>query len=181
MLQKASCLTTGGLTKILLTLYGRMFHDAKSETTCLIFFYFFSKNSSDMIFQNIISRMSHCSMTVSIYLIEISVRMAYQFQHSPKIGIFFITSEEFQTSITGNLDDRWCILPYMKEWGIFMTGKTPLEFIRILRLKRGKQLIDQSGENISQIAWQIGLSPKQFSKYFKEEYGCLPSEYKANR
>ena len=61
-----------------------------------------------------------------------------------------------------------------------ITGKTPLEFIRILRLKRGKQLIDQSGENISQIAWQIGLSPKQFSKYFKEEYGCLPSEYIAN-
>lgn len=59
-----------------------------------------------------------------------------------------------------------------------ITGKAPLEFIRILRLKRGKQLLDQSGENISQISWQIGLSPKQFSKYFKEEYGSLPSEYK---
>lgn len=58
-----------------------------------------------------------------------------------------------------------------------ITGKAPLEFIRILRLKRGKQLLEQSGENISQIAWRIGLSPKQFSKYFKEEYGCLPSAY----
>ncbi len=37
---------------------------------------------------------------------------------------------------------------------------------------------EQSGENVSQIAWQIGLSPKQFAKYFKEAYGMLPSEYK---
>ena len=59
-----------------------------------------------------------------------------------------------------------------------ITGKSPLEFIRILRLKRGKQLLEQSQQSISQIAYQVGLSPKQFAKYFKEEFGCLPSEYK---
>lgn len=58
-----------------------------------------------------------------------------------------------------------------------ITGKSPLEFIRILRLKRGKQLLEKSQLNISQIAYQVGLSPKQFAKYFKEEYGCLPSNY----
>ena len=58
-----------------------------------------------------------------------------------------------------------------------ITGKTPIEFIRTIRIKRGRQLLEQSGENVSQIAWQVGLSPKQFSKYFKEEYGLLPSDF----
>lgn len=36
----------------------------------------------------------------------------------------------------------------------------------------------EAGEtSVSQIAWSVGFSPKQFSKYFKDEYGCLPSEY----
>lgn len=61
---------------------------------------------------------------------------------------------------------------------ISITGKSPLEFIRILRVKRGKQLLEQSQMSISQISYQVGLSPKQFSKYYKEEYGHLPSELK---
>ncbi|MBP9482460.1 MAG: helix-turn-helix domain-containing protein, partial [Parabacteroides sp.] len=62
-----------------------------------------------------------------------------------------------------------------------ITGKSPLEFIRVLRIKRGKQLLEQSQESISQIAYQVGLSPKQFAKYFKEEFGCLPSEFNCKK
>ena len=58
-----------------------------------------------------------------------------------------------------------------------ITGKTPIEFIRTIRIKQGLQLLEQSGENVSQIAWRIGMSPKQFAKYFKEEYGMLPSDF----
>jgi len=36
--------------------------------------------------------------------------------------------------------------------------------------------LEQGGESVSQVAWQVGLSPKQFAKYFKEEYGLSPSE-----
>ena len=61
-----------------------------------------------------------------------------------------------------------------------ITGKTPVEFIRILRIKRGKQLLEQSQMNISQIAYQVGLSQNQFTKYFRDEYGCLPSKYQKN-
>lgn len=64
---------------------------------------------------------------------------------------------------------------------IMITGKSPLEFIRVLRVKRGKQLLEQSQLNISQIAYQIGLSPKQFAKYFKDEFGYVPSEYMKNK
>ena len=63
---------------------------------------------------------------------------------------------------------------------MFITGKSPLEFIRIIRIKRGLEMLESGETSISQIAWQVGFSPKQFSKYFKDEYGCLPSEYQQN-
>ena len=59
-----------------------------------------------------------------------------------------------------------------------ITGKSPIEFIRILRVKRGKQLLEQSQKSVSEISYEIGLSPKQFAKYFKEEFGSTPSIYK---
>jgi len=58
-----------------------------------------------------------------------------------------------------------------------ITGLSPLLFIRTLRIKRGRQLLEQSGESVSQVAYRIGLSPKQFAKYFREAYGQLPSEF----
>ena len=62
-----------------------------------------------------------------------------------------------------------------------IVGKSPQEFIRIMRIKKGKELLDNNADNISQIAYQIGLSPKLFAKYFKEEYGCSPSTYLKER
>lgn len=59
-----------------------------------------------------------------------------------------------------------------------ITGKTPIEFIRVIRLKRAAQLLRESQLNVSEIAYQTGFnSPKVFSKYFKEEFGILPSVY----
>ena len=59
-----------------------------------------------------------------------------------------------------------------------ITGKTPIEFIRIIRLKRAAQLLRESQLNVSEVAYKTGFgSPKAFSKYFKEEFGILPSLY----
>ena len=57
-----------------------------------------------------------------------------------------------------------------------ITGLSPIMFIRTLRIKRGRELLDKAAGSISQIAYKVGLSPKQFAKYFKEEYGVSPSE-----
>ncbi len=59
-----------------------------------------------------------------------------------------------------------------------VTGKTPIEFIRVLRLKRAAQLLRESQLNVSEIAYQVGFNnPKYFSTYFKQEFGVLPSVY----
>ena len=59
---------------------------------------------------------------------------------------------------------------------VAITGLSPNHFIRTIRVKRGRQLLEKGGEAISQVAYQIGLSPKMFAKYFKDEYGFSPSE-----
>ena len=59
-----------------------------------------------------------------------------------------------------------------------LTGKTPIEFIRLMRLKRAAQYLEKSQLSISEIAFKVGFNePKYFSKYFKEEYGTSPTEY----
>ena len=63
-----------------------------------------------------------------------------------------------------------------------LTGKTPVEFIRIMRLKRGAQLLEKSQMTIAEIAYEVGFNnPKIFSKYFKEEFKVLPSQYQAGK
>jgi signal transduction histidine kinase/ligand-binding sensor domain-containing protein/DNA-binding response OmpR family regulator len=57
-----------------------------------------------------------------------------------------------------------------------LTGKSPIEFIRVIRLQRAMQLLEKSQLTVSEVAYQVGFnSPKYFAKYFKEEYKVLPS------
>lgn len=59
-----------------------------------------------------------------------------------------------------------------------LTGKTPIEFIRSIRLKRAAQLLEKSGMSVSEIAYEVGFNnPKHFSKFFKEEFKVSPSQY----
>lgn len=61
-----------------------------------------------------------------------------------------------------------------------LSGKTPIEFIRIIRLKRAAQLLQESRLTVSEIAYEVGFNnPRYFRKYFKDEFGVLPSQYGA--
>jgi signal transduction histidine kinase/DNA-binding response OmpR family regulator len=61
---------------------------------------------------------------------------------------------------------------------MFITGKGPAEFIRTIRLKRGRQLLEKSQLQIAEIAYEVGFnSPKRFTINFKHEFGVSPSEY----
>ena len=59
-----------------------------------------------------------------------------------------------------------------------MTGMTPLDFVRNVKMKRACMMLLARTLNISEIAYAIGFSsPKYFTKCFKEEFGVTPTEY----
>lgn len=57
-----------------------------------------------------------------------------------------------------------------------VTGRSPIVFIRDLRLNRALSLIKENKYNLSEIALEIGYSnPSYFSKCFREKYGVKAS------
>ncbi len=60
-----------------------------------------------------------------------------------------------------------------------VTGLSPHEFIKSMRLKRAAQLLSTGEMNVSETYEEVGISTiSYFSKIFREAYGCTPSEYR---
>ena len=65
---------------------------------------------------------------------------------------------------------------------VSVTGKTPSELIRLVRLRHAERLLAESQLTISEIAYKVGFaSQRYFSRCFKELFGYMPSEYKRKR
>lgn len=61
-----------------------------------------------------------------------------------------------------------------------ISGCTPLEFIRNIKLKYACALLKKKTTSISEVAYATGFSsPKYFTKCFKEEFGMTPTEYQS--
>lgn len=61
-----------------------------------------------------------------------------------------------------------------------LTGQTPADFMRTVRLKLAAQLLESGKYNVSEVCYRTGFaSPQNFSKCFKEMFGHLPSQHKA--
>lgn len=59
-----------------------------------------------------------------------------------------------------------------------LTGKTPVELIRSIRMKHAMVLLEKSRMRVNEAAFKVGINDsKLFRKYFKEEFGVLPSDY----
>lgn len=59
-----------------------------------------------------------------------------------------------------------------------LVGSTPVDFIRRLRVRRAVQYFDAGERQVSEVAYKTGFSdPKYFSKCFRKEMNCSPSEY----
>lgn len=59
-----------------------------------------------------------------------------------------------------------------------MTGLSPIEFIRNIRLKHACQMLKDKSISISEVAYSVGFSdPKYFTSCFKTEFNITPSEY----
>ena len=97
-------------------------------------------------------------------------------QRAIKICEEHMSDTEFSVEVLGQ--ELSLSRTYLYKKLINITGKGPAEFIRTIRLKRGKQYLEQSMMPISDIAAELGYAnPKRFTENFKAEYGMSPSEY----
>jgi signal transduction histidine kinase/DNA-binding response OmpR family regulator len=59
-----------------------------------------------------------------------------------------------------------------------LTGLSPNDFIKDLRLKRASEMILQKADTITQIGYAVGFNDQSyFTKCFKKQFGVTPSEY----
>lgn len=61
-----------------------------------------------------------------------------------------------------------------------LTGLSPSEFIKDMRLKKAAELICSKTDTITQIGYAVGFNDQSyFTKCFKKQFGVSPSEYSA--
>lgn len=59
-----------------------------------------------------------------------------------------------------------------------ITGLTPLEYIKKVKMKHAKLLLEDHSKTVAEIALTLGyFNRKHFTQCFKEEFGVTPSEY----
>ncbi len=103
-------------------------------------------------------------------LIQKAVALVEKYIEDPQLSVEFLSKELGMSRVH----------LYKKLQSI--TGKSPIEFIRLIRLKRASQLLAKSQLNISEIAYMVGYNnAKYFTKQFKAEFSMLPSEYVAQQ
>lgn len=60
-----------------------------------------------------------------------------------------------------------------------LTGKTSVQFIRLIRLRKAAQLLQAKHSRISDVTYDVGYSDLQhFREHFKKEFLVSPNEYK---
>lgn len=63
-----------------------------------------------------------------------------------------------------------------------LTGMSPVEFVRDIRVKRALQYLESGQYSVSEAAYQAGFNnPHYFSQCFKKKYGYSPSEFLKQR
>ncbi|HEY8937895.1 MAG TPA: two-component regulator propeller domain-containing protein [Cyclobacteriaceae bacterium] len=63
-----------------------------------------------------------------------------------------------------------------------LTGKSPLELVRTIRLQHAAQLLEKSQLSVSEVAYRVGFNnPKYFTRHFKDQYHVLPSAYASGK
>lgn len=65
---------------------------------------------------------------------------------------------------------------YRKVRGV--TGYTPNEYMRVMRMKKAAELLAQGEDTVSEVSYKVGINdPFYFSKMFKQQFGITPSAY----
>ena len=62
-----------------------------------------------------------------------------------------------------------------------LTGQSPVELLRQIRLQRAYALLGSTTKTVAEIAFEVGFNtPGYFSKCFREQYGKLPMDLRAS-
>ena len=60
-----------------------------------------------------------------------------------------------------------------------LTGYTPSEYLKVLRMKKVAELLTTTNKTISEISYEVGLKdPFYLSRCFKAQFGISPSQYR---
>ena len=63
-----------------------------------------------------------------------------------------------------------------------VTGQSPIEFIRRLRMKRAAVMLENTQMQVSEVAYQVGFNTlKTFTENFKQVYGVTPTDYRKKK
>ena len=134
-------------------------------------------------------------------LIELRAQLRERYSNrnfiSPKDIAITSTDERFlekmQDIVNNDLSDSdFTVSDFSKKLGMSrmqlhrkltaLTGLSTTAYIRDQRLRMALQLLEKSGENISEVAYAVGFSsPSYFIKTFKETYAMTPAEYQENK
>ena len=61
-----------------------------------------------------------------------------------------------------------------------LTGLSPVELLREMRLERAKTLLNSTTKTVAEIAYEVGFTtPSYFTTCFKKQFGKLPMEFRA--
>ena len=91
--------------------------------------------------------------------------------------------------IESNLDsanlsvEELCRHVYMSHASLYrrivdLTGETPVEFIRSVKLNKAADLLERGNMKIAEIGYTVGFTtPNYFTRAFKAKFNLSPSEY----
>lgn len=105
---------------------------------------------------------------IDVIFIEKAIKLVNDNLHDESFGIETMVDQLFMSQST--------LFRKIKS----LTGLSITGFVRSVRLKQAAQIILQSNLKLSQVASEVGFNDyKHFKKSFQQQFGCLPSEYKA--
>lgn len=134
-------------------------------------------------------------------LLERKKQRMVDFQHSPSLDIKAVAAsscdEQFMRNvikcIEKNIDnsdygiDNLASDVAMSRMSLYrklksLTGQTPADLIRTIRLKYAARLLKEGSLTVAEVCYRMGYSTTQhFTKRFKEMFVMLPSQYKENK
>lgn len=129
--------------------------------------------------QLLISTLASKLAKVDIHSTETNNRIVVPAEERLLTDLFRITEGDLtdsDLSITSLCTSIGISRPQLYRKITAITGRSPVYFLRDLRLEKARVLLQQKSGNVTQVAMEVGYSnPSYFTKCYLEKFGSLPS------